>query len=297
MFEFLTEIFCYIDDFCKQFEERGEKFFLDNPDKKRKRACNMSLSEIMCILVLFHMSDYRTLKHFYIQCILKELRSYFPRALSYERFVQLEQYALLPLTVFLNGLKGKETGIYYVDSTSIEVCHIKREKRHKVFAGMANKGKNSMGWFFGFKLHLVINNLGEILAVNLTPANVDDRKPVVKMVDALKGWLFADKGYLGQEFMDKLKQQYIELFTKVKKNMKEKLMNKAQNFYLSKRGLIETVIDQLKNCCQIEHSRHRKPDNAFTNLIAGLVAYSLKSRKPSIKTLIIPSQNTSLTSN
>jgi hypothetical protein len=153
----------------------------------------------------------------------------------------------MPLVAFLSGLKGYETGLYYVDSTSIDVCHIKRGKNHKVFKGLATKGKNSMGWFFGLKLHLVINNLGEIMSVSLTKANVDDRKPVPKLVGSLKGWLFADKGYLGQAFMEKLKQQSIDIFTKVKKNMEKRLMDTSQKFFLSKRGLVETVIDQLKN--------------------------------------------------
>jgi hypothetical protein len=188
----------------------------------------------------------------------------------------------MPMAIFLNGLKGKETGIYFVDSTSIKVCNIKREKRHKVFKGLASKGKNSMGWFFGFKLHLIINNYGEIMACNLTKANTDDRKPVPGLVYRLKGWLFGDKGYLGQEFFAKLKEQSIEIFTRVKKNMKTKIINMSQEFFLSKRGVIETVIDQLKNCCQIEHTRHRKPANAFVNLISGLISYSFKARKPAI---------------
>ena len=297
MFAFLTEIFCQIDDFCKQFDQDCTNFFLSSPTKKRKRSCSMSLSEIMTIMVLFHMSDYRTLKHFYLQSVQKDLKHYFPNAVSYERFVQLEQYALLPLTVFFHGIKSQETGIYYVDSTSIDVCHTKREKRHKVFSGLATKGKNSMGWFFGFKLHLVINNLGEILSATLTAANFDDRKPVSKLVEGLRGWLFGDKGYLGKEFMEKLKKQSIDIFTRVKKNMTERILEDSQKFFLSKRGLIETVIDQLKNCCQIEHSRHRKPENAFVNLVAGLIAYAFKPRKASIKGNKINYQKIPLTSN
>jgi len=189
----------------------------------------------------------------------------------------------MPLTVFLSGLRGRETGIYYVDSTSIDVCNIKRAKRHKVFKGIASKGKNSMGWFLGLKLHLIINNHGEIMVCNLTKANVDDRKPVSRLVSGLSGWLFGDKGYLGQEFFVKLKEQFIEIFTKVKKNMKAKIIGVAEKFHLSKRGLIETVIDQLKNCCQIEHTRHRKVENAFVNIISGLIAYAFRERKPSIK--------------
>jgi hypothetical protein len=297
MFTFLTEIFCHIDDFCNSFEQKSKNFILPNPNKKRQKPCRICLAEIMTILVLFHMSDYRTFKYFYLNCILKDLRSYFPNPVSYQRFVQLTEHALMPLTIFLNGLKGRETGIYYVDSTSIKVCHIKREKRHKVFKGLASKGKNSMGWFFGFKLHLITNNAGEIMACNLTKANTDDRKPVPSLVSNLEGWLFGDKGYLGQEFFTKLKEQSIEIFTRVKKNMQAKIMNMSQEFYLSKRGLIETVIDQLKHCCQIEHTRHRKPANAFVNLISGLIAYSFKVRKPTINNSTLPSKTLLLMSN
>jgi hypothetical protein len=297
MFASLTEIFCQIDDFCNLFDKKLKRFLLTNPNKKRQRACKLSLSEVMTVLILFHMSDYRTFKHFYFRCVLGDLKKYFPNCVSYSRFVQLTQYALLPLTIFLNGLRGIETGIYYVDSTPIEVCNIKREKRHKVFAGFASKGKSSMGWFFGFKLHLVINNLGEILSCNLTPGNVGDRTPVPKLMVKLSGWLFGDKGYLGQAFLEQLKAQSIEIFTKVKRNMKAKIMTATQKFYLSKRSLVETVIDQLKNCCQIEHSRHRKVENAFTSLVAGLVGYAFKAKKPTIKINGLSLENFALTSN
>lgn len=297
MYPFLTEIFCVIDDFCKNFDTKYQYCFLNSPNKKRQKASRISLSEIMTIVILFHMSGYRTFKDFYILCVWRELKPYFPRVLSYSRFVQVTGHALMPLTVFLSGLKGKETGLYYVDSTTIEVCHIKREKRHKVFKGLASKSQNSMGWFFGFKLHLVINNLGEIMSCKLTSANIDDRKPVAKLMERLNGWLFGDKGYLGKTFAQKLKAQSIELFTKVKKNMKKNIINPAQKYYLSKRGIIETVNDQLKNVCQIEHTRHRKPENAFVNLISGLIAYAFKLKKPSIKNNKLPTPLFALTSN
>ena len=297
MFASLTEIFCHIDDFCNNFDAKYQRFFISGPVKKRCKACMINLSEIMTIVVLFHMSDYRTFKYFYLNCVLKDLKHYFPRMVSYPRFVQLMEYALMPLTVLLHGLEAQETGIYYVDSTSIEVCHIRREKRHKVFKGLATKGKNSMGWFFGMKLHLVINNLGEIMSCSLTKANTDDRKPVPKLVEKLEGWLFGDKGYLGLEFLEKLKKQGMEIFTKVKKNMKERFLNMHQQFWLDKRGVVETVIDQLKNVCQIEHTRHRKIENAFVNLVAGLIAYAFKPKKPSIKNDKLPIGNKMLTSN
>jgi hypothetical protein len=284
MFASLIDIFCAIDDFCKYFNEINNSFMITNCLKQRNRAFNMSLSEVMTIVVLFHVSHYRTFKAYYKDCILDHLKSYFPKAVSYNRFVELIPSSLMPLTIFFHGVIGKATGIYFADSTTIKVCNIKREKRHKVFKGLATKGKNSMGWFFGMKLHLVINNEGELMACTLTKGNVDDRKPLPKLVEKLTGWLFADKGYLGQPLIDKLKQQVMDIFTKVRSKMKTRFINDAQKYWLSKRGLVETVIDQLKNCCQIEHSRHRSPTNAFVNIVAGLVAYCFKPRKPSVKT-------------
>lgn len=292
MFAPLVEIFCLIDDFCKFFQDAGAIISLPTPTRKRKskaayrhrkRKSNMNLSEIMTIIILFHYSNYRCLKHFYLRCILGELRSYFPQATGYARFVQIMPLSLMPLTVFLNCLKGKETGLYYVDSTTLDVCHIKREKSHKVFKGLAKKSQNSMGWFFGFKLHLVINQLGELMACKLTPGNVDDRKPVSDMMNNLEGWLFGDKGYIGKEFMEKLKNQFVEIFTKVKKNMQERILTVSQKFFLKKRGIIETTIGLLKHQNQIEHTRHRSPINAFVNLVAGLIAYQINPRKPKLK--------------
>ena len=243
------------------------------------------------------MSHYRTFKHYYLDCIQMRMRGYFPKVVSYNRFVELMGSTLMPLTVFLHGLRGKETGIYFADATSIKVCNCKRARRHKVFQGLASKGKNSMGWFFGLKLHLVINNEGELMACKITPANVDDRKPLPDLMKNLQGWLFADKGYLGAPVIERLKQQAVEIFTKVRKNMKSRLMSEVQTFLLGKRGIIETAIDQLKNCCHIEHSRHRSPINAFVNIISGLIAYSFKPLKPALKFNKLFLQKSSLASN
>lgn len=297
MFASLIEIFCAVDDFCKCFEQLSNKFLLEGGKERKRRVSRMALSEVMTIVILFHISNYRTFKEYYKDCILCHLKSYFPQAVSYSRFVELIPKSLMPLTIFLHGIRGEETGVYFADSTSIKVCNIKREKRHKVFEGYAQKGKNSMGWFFGIKLHLVINNKGEIMACTITKAGTDDRKPLPQLVEKLKGWLFADKGYLGQPLIDQLKKQAIEIFTKVRKNMKKRIMSKAQELLLSKRGIIETVIDQLKNCCQIEHSRHRSPVNAFVNIISGLIAYSFKIRKPTIKLNTLLSLNKTIISN
>lgn len=297
MFASIVEVYCVVDEFCKEFKRGNDRFLSSSDSSKRNKASRMSLSEIMTIVILFHISGYRTFKHYYRDCVVGHLKTYFPEAVSYNRFIELIPTSLMPLTVFLYGLSGKETGKYFADSTTLEVCHNKRAKRNKVFNGLAKKGKNSMGWFFGLKLHLVINDQGEIMSCCLTKGNVDDRSPVPKLVDKLKGWLFADKGYLGLPLINKLKAQSMEIFTKVRKGMKQRPRTTAQEFFLSKRGLIETVIDQLKNYCQIEHSRHRSPANAFVNIVSAIIAYCFKPRKPSIKSNRIHNKNLLLISN
>jgi hypothetical protein len=254
---FLIDIFCVIDDFCKYFHQECEKNYLPSANKRR-RVSRLSLSEMMTILIYFHKSDYKTFKHFYLELVLKEWKGYFPNLVCYSRFVQMMPQALMPLTLFLKGMQGQKTNHYYVDSTTLKVCHIKREKRHKVFKGFAKKRKNTMGWFFGLKLHLVVNHLGEIMSFNVTHGATDDRVPVPGLLKNLQGWLFGDRGYVGQEFVENMKKQGIDLFTRMKKNMKKKVFTPTQTFFLNKRGIIETIIGLLKNQCQIEHTRHRK---------------------------------------
>lgn len=137
-----------------------------------------------------------------------------------------------------------------------------------------------MGWFFGFKLHLIVNDCGEILAFRLSKGNVDDRKPVPKMASDLFGKLFGDKGYLSAELSAKLAAMGITLVTSIKKNMKNKLMLYWDKIMLRKRFLIETINDQLKNQMHIEHTRHRSSINFLVNLMSGLLAYTFKSQKP-----------------
>lgn len=278
----LTEIYCLIDDFCKEFESFIEKNGLQDPNRKRNRSFSMSLSEVMTILVMFHLSHYRTFKDFYLNCIKREYRDYFPTAVSYNRFVELKEYAFMPLLILIKGLRGMPTGRYFVDSTKLPVCHNLRIKRHKVFKDIAHRGKTSTGWFFGFKLHLVLNDKGELMAFDLTSGNVDDRKPIQKLMKGLEGWLFGDKGYLGKDLKETLLKQGLEMITRVKKNMKAIKIPAFKEFLLSKRGIIETVIDQLKHLLQVDHSRHRSVMNFQVNVLGGLLAYIFKPRKVSV---------------
>lgn len=278
----LLSLFCFVDDFCKDFIPQWEKHLIKNSLKKRKRPCNMSPSEIMTIYIHFHQSHYRNFKSYYLCHVCKHLKMSFPQLISYSRFVSLIKIILVPLYFFLHCFSGEKTGIYFVDSTLLKVCHIKRERQNKVFQGLAEKSKSTMGWFFGFKLHLAINDKGEIMAFKITPGNTDDRKPVPSLVKNLIGKLVGDKGYISSRLFATLHRQGLQLITKIKKNMKNKFMLLSDKLLLRKRAIIETVNDQLKNISQIEHSRHRSIWNFVANVFAGLIAYSLQPKKPSI---------------
>jgi hypothetical protein len=276
----ILPLFCDIDDFCLLFEPLWRQHLLET--RQRNRPSALRLSEVMTIIVLFHASSYRNFKAYYIGQVMKHYAGAFPRLVSYQRFVELMPSAVVPLCGYLQTRKGKCSGISFIDSTSLKVCHNRRIHSHKVFRGCARRGKTSVDWFFGFKLHLVINDCGELLSIRLTPGNVDDRRPVPELVKELFGKLFGDKGYISQPLFEALYRDGLQLVTKLKKRMKQRLFSMFDKIMLRKRAIVESVIDQLKNISQIEHSRHRSLANCFVNLLAGLVAYTWREKKPSL---------------
>jgi transposase len=283
MKESLIVLFCLVDDFCQQFIPDWEKQLIASGLKKRRRDGQLSLSEIMTIYIHFHQSHYRDFKNYYLHHVNQHLRHLFPRLVSYSRFISVIKMSIIPLCIFTQTLAGESTGIYFVDSMVIKACHIKREKQNKVFKGVAKKAKSSTGWFYGFKLHLVINDKGEIMSFKITAGNVDDRKPVIDLVDDLLGKLIGDRGYLSKGLADFLMEKGLQLITKIKKNMENKFMQVIDKLLLKKRAIIETVNDQLKNIAQIEHTRHRSQWHFAANILAALCAYSLQPKKPSIR--------------
>ncbi len=281
----VTELFCIIDEFCKHFDaENAGNLLEDNSGtKRRRRQASLSDSEIMTILLYFHFGTFRNFKHYYLFFIKGTMKSYFPKAVSYNRFVELESRVFFQLMFFLNlGAFGRCTGITFVDSTMIPVCHNLRRYANKVFKGIATDGKGTMGWCHGFKLHLACNDRGEIIAFVLTGANVSDKDPNVFKVLAkrLYGKLFADKGYISQKLFDFLFEDGIQLVTGLRVNMKNKLMPFYDRMMLRKRYIIETINDMLKNTAQIVHSRHRSVNNFVMNLISALGAYCFFDNKP-----------------
>lgn len=276
----LETIFCIADDFCKEFN-KTKKHYLINEDftKKRYKHNKLSDSEIITILIFFHYSKFKTFKDYYELAIRGYLRSAFRDLVSYNRFLELAQNYILTVFVFSNAFNGRKDGTIY-----FKVCHNKRTSSNKVFRKIAKKGKTSMGWFFGFKLHFVINHFGEIVEFILTPGNVSDKNQVVIdfLTRNIKGKLFGDKGYISGKLFKKLFEKGIQIITKIRKNMKNCFVGLADKLLLKKRGVIESVGNILKNFHQIEHSRHRSFEGFLLNVFSAISAYHLRPNKPSI---------------
>jgi hypothetical protein len=285
----ITEIFIAVDDFCNEFKIEYSKLEtkqLQSEKKTRNRAASLCDSEVITILISFHSGQFRNFKHFYIGYVCPHLKNEFPSLVSYNRFIELSHRHALVFMMFLQyARKGECTGISFIDSTILRVCHNKRIKRNKVFKGVAEVGKSTMGWFFGFKLHLIINDKGEILSFYLTKGNTDDRdtKTITQMTKEIFGRLFGDKGYISKALSDLLFGNGIQLITQVRRNMKKAALSNEEKLLLRKRSVIETVNDELKNICQVEHTRHRSISGFLLNILGAIAAYSFFPKKPSIK--------------
>lgn len=287
----IIEIFINVDDFCKVFEKeiQQNQITSSSKTKKRNRKAGLSESEIITLLIAFHSGQYKNFKHYYLNYVCIHLKNDFPGVVSYNRFIELSHRCAIVFLLFLHyKRRGECTGISFIDSTTIRVCHNKRIKRNKTFKGIAAHGKSTMGYFFGFKLHIIINDKGEILSFYLTKGNVDDRntKVITQMTKEIFGKLFGDKGYISKALSDILFGNGIQLITAVRRNMKSIALSNEERLLLRKRSVIETVNDELKNMCQIEHTRHRSFSGFLLNIISAIAAYSFFPKKPSIKKII-----------
>ena len=281
----IIELYYVIDEFCKLYEMQQTRHLLPS-SKQRNRAGQMSMSEMVTIMIYFHLSGYKCFKHFYLQRIVGWHRREFPRLHSYSRFVQLMPSLLLPCAMLIHVLRGEETGVYFMDSTTLSVCHNRRINRNKVFAGLAERSKSSMGWFYGFKLHMVINQQGQIMAVKITKGNVDDRTPVAEITSGLQGIVAADKGYISKKLFEETYHKGLKIITGIRKTMRNILMPLAEKAILRKRFFIETQFNILKNIMTMQHTRHRSPVSFVVNILAAIVAHQITHPQIKIPTLI-----------
>lgn len=280
----LVTLFYIVDEFCKKFEPEWRSKQIESGERVRNKQDAMTLSEVMTICIWFHASGYRQFKKYYLEHICMHLVDAFTNRVSYTRFLRLMRESMLPLLALMISLLAPATLVNFVDSTTLDVCNNKRIWKHRVFKGIATRGKSSMGWFFGLKLHLTVNERGEIISFLLSPGHAPDNNQalMLKLTEKLTGKLYADKGYIGHELFLSPLQKGVHLITGIRRNMKNHLMSLWDKLMLRKRPIIETINDQLKNTQQIEHTRHRSPNNFVVNLLSGLICYQLQPKKPSI---------------
>ena len=267
------------------FSQEAKNHLIFNESIKQFQSA-MQLSEIMTIMIYWHQSDF---KSFYTKHLLVHLRSEFPGAVSYNRFLELIPFASLPLFVFAKCLGAECTGKSFIDSIKLRVCDNRRINSHKVFKEFAQRGQTSMGWFFGFKLHLVTHEYGNIIDFTLTTGNVHDgNKTVVDtIVQKIKGILVGDKGYIG--LFEHLYSQGIKLLHRLRSNMKNKLISLDEKTLLRQRGsIIETTVGILKDHLSLEHTRHRSTINFLCHIFSCLVSYAFfKAQKRIISNALI----------
>jgi len=294
----ITRVYCTIDEFMIEFNTKLATFQIGEVNRP-KRKPTMNDTEVMTIMVLFQLGNHRHLKSFYIDYVQRHLKSYFPNTVSYNRFVELQKKVLLPMAVFAKMIAtSKCSGISFIDSTPLRVCKNKRIFNHKVFKGIATRGKSTMGYFYGFKLHIIVNEFGEIIDFQITQANVDDREPLKQgnLLKKIWGKLYGDKGYVSQKLGELLFSDGIHFVTGIRKNMKNQLMSLYDKVMLRKRSIIETINDQLKNICMVEHSRHRSFHNFINNILGAIMAYHFLPKKPAIRFYdVIPANANQLT--
>lgn len=280
----LIEIFVDMDDFCQYFNTWLSTRPKSEFNKPRFEG-EMEVSEILSIIIFYNYSGYKCFQYYYEQQVQQDLLDYFPKQVSYKRFLQLIGKSIMHLYVFIKwkSLDSEQTGVYFVDSKKLPVCHNRRIHNHQVFKDIAQRGHTSTGWFYGLKLHLVINNLGQIMNFTFTPGNVADANPKIlrHLFLKLKGNCYGDKGYLSKIFSE-LYQQGLKLITKIRKNMKNKLLPIEERYHLFKRAVIESVFDILMTVFDIDHTRHRSPKNAMAHMLGALAAYSFMDQKPAV---------------
>ena len=281
----IVSLFCEIDDFFLALLKHQVEYHLQAaapPSKTRGRPRSLHPSEIMTILIGFHQSNYRTFKDYYQRHVCVYLRWAFPTLVSYTRFVELKKEVLGCLSLYLYTRLGTCDGISFMDSTRLSVCENRRISSHRVFSKEADRGKTSMGWFYGFKLHLLINSTGDLLGVRLTPGNIDDRAPVAGLMEQTSGKVYGDRGYISAALREELASQDVDLIYKVRKNMDPLALSETDEALLKKRTLIESVIRELKSQTQVDHTRHRSFENFQVNVVSALIAYTYLAKKPSL---------------
>lgn len=269
----ITTIFYLVDNFCKEYQKWEQSKLLPS-EKQRNRSGQLNLSELLAVVLYFYLSPCRDFKNYYLYFLPHKYKGYF-KLVGYSRIVQLMPRLILPLSIIMQSLFSEETGIYYIDSTKLQICHGKRTKGNKVFKNIAKIGRSSYGWFMGFKLHIIINNKGNIMAIKITKGNKSDSSVAFSLAKGLTGNIYGDKGYISKKLFAELFASGLKIFTGIRKDMKNHLLSNSDKCLLRKRVLVESVFNVLKNSMNLEHTRHRSPLNFIVHILACVAGYSL----------------------
>lgn len=276
-----TELFCVIDDFFLKFESVYWEFLKQNSRCLRIRPAQLSISEIIFIAIWYKTSHFNNFKAFFTS--LKHDKWHLFKSLPcYQRMIYLVNTHQLALHFAL--MKGHQSAYLWIDSTTLVVCKNQRIQRHKSLSAIATRGKSSMGWFFGCKLHLLMNQSGEIVNTALSNGHIADIKIVERLVEGLAAKLYADRGYISHNLKTKLNDQDIDLITHHRKNMRFIQLSKADEYHLKQRNKIETLFSLLKGTYNLVTSKARSVAGYLAGVYASLCAYQLcHQNKPMIR--------------
>ncbi|PJI36520.1 IS982 family transposase [Acinetobacter pseudolwoffii] len=279
-----TELFCVTDDFFLKFEATYWQFLMQSHRFSRIRAAHLSLSEITFIAIWYKCSHFTNFKAFFTW-LKQDKSSLFNSLPCYQRMIHLintHQLALHALHVAL--MKGQRSQYLWIDSTTLPVCKNQRIQRHKSLAEIASRGKSSMGWFYGCKLHIVMNQLGEVVCSALSNGHVADIRMVEHLVEGLEAKLYADRGYISQDLKNRLKEQGIDLITYHRKNMQAIQLSESDEYHLKQRNKIETLFSLLKGQYNLVTNKARSMAGFLSGIYASLCAYQLTHQnKPKIQ--------------
>ena len=282
----IETIFYHVDNFCKKILPKSENRWLQDKKRNRKgRKMIMSKEEVITILINFHYSHFKNFKIYY-SALRDSEHYYFRKYVSYNRMIELKNNYNDVVAAFIKyNTLNQCTGVSYIDSTPLKVCRNERRFQHKVFSNIAKSSKTSMGWFFGLKLHIVINERGELLSFVLSQANIVDNNASVvgALTKNIVGKLFGDRGYISQKLTNNLREKGISLITRIKKGMKNQLMLRRDKFLLRYRNIIESTFGILKQRMDLEHTRYRNPNSLISNVLISLAAYVFYPHKPAVR--------------
>lgn len=271
----LIEIYCYVDNFIKRIQEKNVNI---------GRPGVLNISSYITLSIFKNMYGIKTNKQLY-EFTKQYLQKDFPKLPSYQQFndgiSRYWRYSIALLYCMTRSIRANGHDVHFVDSTALPVCKILREKYAKLFKGIAKKSKSTMGWFYGFKLHLIINQNMEIEAIKFSDANTHDLTVLDgDFIDQIKGFLVGDKGYLSKKKSQILSTQGILLFTKQRKNAQTKLPATRQQLrFIRQRLKIEATFHLLKNNFSLVSSFARSIQSYFANVCTSLLAYSISKAK------------------